>query len=56
MFQYWQTNEVKIGCEINTIEYWIENWDRIAAKNNYTEAEKAEYRRYFDFATADYQK
>ena len=56
LFQYWETDQVKIGCELHKIEHWKENIAEIGKKNGYAEAEIAEYRRYLDFATADYKE
>ena len=39
-------NEIRIGCEVHSIEHWIENVEEIGEQNNYT---KEEIKKYSDF-------
>jgi uncharacterized protein YjbI with pentapeptide repeats len=44
-FQYVSDN-ITIGCEFHSIEYWKIMYDVIGRENDYTEAEIEEYHRY----------
>jgi carbonic anhydrase/acetyltransferase-like protein (isoleucine patch superfamily) len=43
-------SEIKIGCECHTVEYWLENFEKIGAQNNYTAQEIEEYGELIEFA------
>ena len=39
-------NTIRIGCEIYSIEYWLENYKTIGWESGYSKAQIKEYGRY----------
>jgi hypothetical protein len=46
---YWGEDRIDIGCQKRSIDQWLTDYAGIAAENNFTEAEIAEYRGYVEF-------
>jgi hypothetical protein len=39
-------DQIQIGCEIHSIEYWIENYKKIGLVNSYSDEQIEEYGEY----------
>jgi hypothetical protein len=40
---------INVGCESNSIDFWLENYKEIVEKHKYTEEQIDEYLKYFQF-------
>ena len=47
---------IKIGCIINSFDWWSENFERIGKSKGYTESEIEEYRLYIELAKTIYKE
>ncbi len=47
--RYWGEDRIDIGCEKHPIKDWIEIYEKLGKKENYTESEIKEYKGYIDF-------
>lgn len=45
---YLGNGKLMIGCMINTIDWWLENYVSVGLENGYTESQIAEYKGYID--------
>jgi uncharacterized protein YjbI with pentapeptide repeats len=43
--QYAEGSYIRIGCEGGSLDYWLENFESIGSKHNYTKAQIANYGR-----------
>jgi len=43
-------NQIQIGCEIHSFDWWLRNYKECGEENDYTEEEIAEYKSYIDEA------
>jgi len=41
-------DKIKIGCEIYSVEYWLNNYEQIGKDNGYSKKEIKEYKKYID--------
>ena len=41
---------IKIGCKIHPVDYWLQNFERIGKIQDYTTAQISEYKLYIDLA------
>lgn len=49
---YWGEDKIQIGCEQNTVQGWIENYEAVGKNNRYSAAQIAEYKSYIDIVAA----
>ena len=46
---HWRDGEhIAIGCEVHTLEHWLENYAEIGKNNGYSDDQIEEYKRYID--------